>query len=157
MNGPVLGMSGIPLEARSLSQEIQAATGSFGIEFPAGGALDGEVSKRLSDAFGQGQVPWGLNSSSFPFSSATIDGVIKPGTIALKLDSEAAGNRIAGSLHIAVPSGQVSGTLMMKPEEGMEETSPASFAASQNSASVGLSGTVAALNFSAPVKPNLSN
>ena len=99
---------------RSL-KTMKAATGSFGIVFPAGGTLDGEVSKRLSEAFAQGQVPWGLYSGSFPFTAATIDGTIKPGTVALMLDGEAVGSRIGGSLHIAVPSGQVSGTLVMRP------------------------------------------
>ena len=104
---------------------MKAATGSFGIVFPAGGTLDGGVSKRLSEAFAQGQVPWGLYSGSFPFTAATIDGTIKPGTVALMLDGEAVGSRIGGSLHIAVPSGQVSGTLVMRPDEGTGEMPPA--------------------------------
>ncbi len=146
----------IPFKDAPLTQGVKAATGSFGIVFPAGGTLDGGVSKRLSEAFAQGQVPWGLYSGSFPFTAATIDGTIKPGTVALMLDGEAVGSRIGGSLHIAVPSGQVSGTLVMRPDEGTGEMPPES-GASPNSASIGLSGTAAALNFSALGKASLSN
>jgi hypothetical protein len=147
----------IPLKDRPLTQEVKAATGSFGIVFPAGGTLDGEVSKRLSAVFAHGESPWGLSSGSFPFTAAAIDGTIAPGTVALKLDGEAARSRIAGSLHIALPGGQVSGTLTVSPDEEAGEMPPASTCAPPNPASIGLSGTAAALNFSALGKPSLSN
>jgi AsmA protein len=147
----------IPFRDRPFAQEIEASTGSFGLVFPSGGTLDGDLSKRLSEAFAQGQAPWSLTSGSFPFAAAAIDGSIKPGAVALKLDGEAEASRVTGSLRIAIPSGQVSGTLVMKPdEEGTGETPPAP-SGSPNSASIGLSGTVAALNFSAIGKHNLSN
>ena len=41
----------IPFKEEPLAQEIKAATGSFGIVFPAGGTLDGDVLSRLSAAF----------------------------------------------------------------------------------------------------------
>ena len=141
----------IPFKDGPLTQDVKAATGSFGIVFPAGGTLDGGVSKRLSEAFAQGQVPWGLYSGSFPFTAATIDGTIKPGTVALMLDGEAVGSRIGGSLHIAVPSGQVSGTLVMRPDEGTGEMPWCP--APRRIPPIGLSGTAAALNFSALEKP----
>ncbi len=147
----------IPFKDRPLAQEAMAAKGSFGIEFPAGGTLDGEVSKRLSAAFAHGEFPWLLNSGSFPFTAATIDGAAGPGAVTLKLDSEAAGSRIAGSLHISMPSGQVSGTLTVTPEEEAGDTPPALSGALANPASIGLSGTVAALNFSAIGKPSMPN
>ena len=49
----------IPFKDGLLAPELKAATGSFGIVFPAGGTLDGEVSKRLSEAFALGREPLG--------------------------------------------------------------------------------------------------
>ncbi len=157
ISGPVTFLLAldIPFKERPLSQEVKAATGSFGIEFPAGGTLDGEVASRLSEAFAHRQVPWGLDASSIPFATAKIDGAITSGKVALKLDGEAGGSRVAGSLQIAVPGGQVSGTLVMTPDEGTGDKTPSSSGASLDSASIGLSGTMAALKFSALAKPSL--
>ena len=98
-------------------QKLKAATGSFGIVFPAGGTLDGEVAKRLSEVFALGKSPWELNSGSIAFTAASMEGAVTTGGVALKLDSEAGGNRIAGSLRIATPGGQIAGKLTVSPDE----------------------------------------
>ena len=147
----------IPFKDGLLAPELKAATGSFGIVFPAGGTLDGDVSKRLSEAFALGKSPWELNSGSIAFTAASMDGVVTPGGVALKLDGEAAGNRIAGSLRIAMPGGQIAGKLTVSPDDGAGNLAPASTGDSPNSSSIGLSGTVAALNFSVPRRHSLSN
>ena len=147
----------IPFKDGLPAPELKAATGSFGIVFPAGGTLDGDVSKRLSEAFALGKSPWELNSGSFPFTAASMDGVVTPSGVTLKLDGEAAGNRIAGSLRIAMPGGQIAGKLTVSPDDGAGNLAPASSGASPNSSSIGLSGTVAALNFSVPRRHSLSN
>ena len=147
----------IPFKDGPLVQELKAATGSFGIVFPAGGTLDGEVSKRLSEAFPHGVSPLELISGSFPFTAASIDGAVTAGAVALKLNGEAAGNRIGGTLHIATPGGQIAGKLTVSPGDGTDNIAPASSGTSTDAASIGLSGTVAALSFSAPRSPSLSN
>ena len=114
----------IPFKDGLLAPELKAATGSFGIVFPAGGTLDGEVSKRLSEAFALGKSPWELNSGSFPFTAASMDGVVTPSGVALKLDGEAAGNRIAGSLRVAMPGGQIAGKLTVSPDDGAGNLAP---------------------------------
>jgi uncharacterized protein involved in outer membrane biogenesis len=144
----------IPFKDRPLLQEIKSATGSFAIAFPAGGTLSGEVSKHLSEAIAQKEALWGLGTSSIPFNTASIDGAAKQGSVALKLDGEAAGGRVAGALRITTPGGQVSGTLTIHPAPPLEGALPASLGAS---ASIGLSGTAAALNFSALTKTSLPN
>jgi hypothetical protein len=147
----------IPFKDGLLAPELKGATGSFGIVFPAGGTLDGEVSKRLSEAFAHGKSPWELSSGSIPFTGASMDGAVTPGGVTLKLDSEAAANRIAGSLRIALPGGQIAGKLTVSPDDGAGNPAPASTGDSPNSSSIGLSGTVAALNFSVPRRRSLSN
>ena len=102
---------GNPFQGSPARSRAEAATGSFGIVSPAGGTLDGDVSKRVNGAFALGNNPCGLNSGSFPFTAASMDGMVAPGGVALKLDGEAAGNRIAGSLRIATPGGKIAGKL----------------------------------------------
>jgi len=145
----------IPFKDEPLVQEIKAATGTFGIVFPSGGTLDGDLSSRLSAAFERQNLPWGVSSSSFPFAEATIDGALAPAGVALSINSASSGSRIGGSIHIALPGNEVSGTLTLKPDDATEEALGA--AALPNPASVVLSGTVAALNISAFGKPSLSN
>jgi uncharacterized protein involved in outer membrane biogenesis len=144
----------IPFKDRPILQELKSATGSFGIVFPAGGTLNGEVSKHLSEAFAQKDALWGLGSTSIPFNAASVDGIAKPGSVALKLNGEAAGGRVAGALRVATPGGQISGTLTVHPVPPLEGALPAPVGAS---ASIGLSGTAAALNFSALNKTSLPN
>lgn len=148
----------MPLNREPLAEDIKAAKGNFGIAFPAGGTLDGDLSSRLSAAVtGQG-TPWGFGGSgSFQFNAATIDGAVAPGNVALNLDGEGEGNRVAGSLQIAVPSGKVSGTLTLAPAGEAEDAPPAVPPAPANTSSIALSGTVTALNFSWAGKPALSN
>ena len=147
----------MPFKDAPLAPEAKAATGSFDLAFPAGGTLDGEVAKRLSEAFGHGKAPWELNSGSFPFTAASMEGTITPAAVALKLDGEASGNRIAGALRIARPGGQIAGKLTVRPEEDASEMAPVSSGAASATSSIGLSGTVAALNFSALGSASLSN
>jgi hypothetical protein len=147
----------IPFKDGLLAPELKGATGSFGIVFPVGGTLDGEVSRRLSEAFARGKSPWELSSGSIPFTTASMDGAVTPGGVTLKLDGEAAANRIAGSLRIATPGGQIAGKLTVSPGDGAGNPAPASTGDSPNSSSIGLSGTVAALNFSVPRRRSLSN
>ncbi len=146
---------GIPFKEKPLAREIKAVTGSFGIAFPSGGTLDGEVSSRLSAAFERQNLPWGFSSGSLPFTEAAIDGALAPGAVVLNIDAESSGSRIGGLLHIALPGNEVSGTLTVSPDDAAEETPGA--APLSNPASVVLSGTIAALNFSASGKPSLSN
>ncbi|MFZ0569017.1 MAG: hypothetical protein WA384_14770 [Rhodomicrobium sp.] len=145
----------IPFKEEPLAQEIKAATGSFGIVFPAGGTLDGDVLSRLSAAFERQNLSWGLSSSSFPFTEAAIDGTLMPAGVTLKINGESSGSRIAGSLHVTLPGSEVSGTLTLNPDDPADASQGA--AALPNPASVVFSGTVAALNFSASGKPSLSN
>ena len=144
----------IPFKDRPLLQELKAATGSFGISFPAGGTLDGEVSKHLSEAFARKEVPWGSSSGSIAFVTASLGGSIKPGLAALRLDAEAQGSRVAGAVRVVTPDGQISGTLSVEPVAPIEGTLPVPIGAS---ASIGLSGTAAALNFSALNKASVPN
>jgi hypothetical protein len=144
----------IPFRDRPIVQELKSATGTFGIAFPAGGTLDGDVSKHLNEAFTQKEAPWGAGSGSIPFVTAFLDGSLKPGSAALDLDAEAAGSRVAGSLRIAMPSGQVNGMLTVEPAAPVEGALPAPIGAS---ASIGLSGTAGELNFSALNKAAVPN
>ncbi len=116
----------VPLKDASPGQEAKAATGSFGIGFPTGGTLDGEVAKRLSEVFAHGKAPWELNSGSFPFTAASMEGAITPAAVALKFDGQASGNRFAGSLRIGTPSGQIAGKLTVSPDEEAGDMVPAS-------------------------------
>jgi AsmA protein len=147
----------IPLQNLPQNRDASAVTGSFAINFPAGGTLDGEMSRRVSEAFAREELFEGVSSSSFPFSAASIDGAAGPGGIALKIDAESAGSRIGGSLRIASPGNTVSGTLSVKPDGEAEESRASLSEAPPNSANIVLSGTVAALNFAPSRKPSLSN
>jgi hypothetical protein len=144
----------VPFGEQPLLQELKTATGSFGIAFPAGGTLDGEVSKRLSEAFANKEIPWGWSSSSIPFTTASLDGTVKPGQAALKLDADAADSRVAGALRIVLPGGQISGTLTVEPAAPIEGALPAPVGVS---ASIGLSGTAETPSFSALSKASLQN
>jgi hypothetical protein len=147
---------GIPFKDAPPAQEANADSGSFSIAFPAGGTLDGEAAKRLSEAISHGKSPWDLSSGSLAFSAASHDGAINPGSVALKLDGEAAGSRIAGSLRVATPGGQVTGKLTVRPSEGASDVAPAPAGAPPHS-SIALSGTVAAMDFSAAGGVSFSN
>jgi hypothetical protein len=144
----------IPLKDKPLAQEIKAAAGSFGIVFPAGGTLDGEAPERLIAAFERQNLPGGAGTSSFLFDQATIEGALAPSGANLNIGAESSGGHVAGSLHIALPGNEVSGTLTLTPGEAAQDAQQAR--GSPQSASVVLSGTVAALSFSASGKPSLN-
>jgi hypothetical protein len=147
----------MPLKDASPGQEAGGATGNFSIGFPAGGTLDGEVAKRWSEVIAQGKSPWELNSGSFPFTAASVEGAVTPAGVALKLNGQAAGNHIAGALRIAKPGGQITGKLTVSPTEGSSEVTPAPARTRPNSSSIKLSGTAAALDFLAFSSASLSN
>ncbi len=103
----------IPFKGNPAAGDIKAATGSFDIDFPAGGTLEGDVSRHFSAALSQREILWGLGSSSLAFTAASIEGSAGPGGIAVKIDGETAIGRIGGSLRIASPNNTVSGTLSL--------------------------------------------
>jgi hypothetical protein len=147
----------IPVGTKPLVEEMRSATGSFAVEFPSGGALDGNVSQRLSAVLEQQDSLWGLGSSSFQFTAASIDGTAGVSGVSLSIEGEHAGNRIGGTLRIASPGNAVSGTLFMSEVAEAGDSSSASVARLAPPAHFNLSGTLAALNISSPGKPNLSN
>lgn len=144
----------IPLKDKPLAQEIKAAAGSFGIVFPAGGTLDGEAPERLIAALERQSLAGGVGTGSLLFDQATIEGAWAPSGANLNIGAESAGGHVAGSLHIALPGNEVSGMLTLTPGEATQDGQGAE--ASPHPASVVLSGTVAALNFSASAKPSLN-
>ncbi len=147
----------MPLKDTAPGQEAKAATGNFAIVFPSGGTLDGEVAKRLSEVLARGSAPWELNSGSFPFTAASVDGVVTPAGAALKFNGEAGGAHIAGALRIAAPGGQITGKLTVSPSEGSSAVVAAPSRARPDSSSIKLSGTAAALDFLAFSRASLSN
>lgn len=144
----------IPLKDKPLAQEIKAATGSFGIVFPAGGALEGDLPERLVTAFERLSAPGRAEANSFSFDEATMEGALASSGARLDIGAESSGSHIAGSLHVAFPGNEVGGTLTWTPGEASEDAPGAK--ASTQSASVVLSGTVAALSVSASGKPALN-
>jgi AsmA protein len=147
----------LPFKGSPAAADIRAATGRFAIDFPAGGALEGDISRNLSTALSQREILWGLGSSSFAFTAASIEGVTEPAGIAVRIDGESAVGRIGGSLRITSPDNAISGTLSLTdaPETvPLPEGAPAE---PLRTANILLSGTAAALNFSPAGKPSLSN
>ncbi|MGO9985215.1 MAG: hypothetical protein ACLPIX_13545 [Rhodomicrobium sp.] len=149
----------VPFGGKPLAGAMRDATGNFAIKFPYGGALDGDLSQHLSTALAQQDLFWGLGSSSFPFSIASLEGTAEPGGVAFKFDGEHDGGRIGGSLRIASPGNSVSGTLSLSEAADAGGPSPSvhTSQALPPPSQIVLSGTVTALNFSPPGKPSLSN
>jgi hypothetical protein len=147
----------MPFGTKSLVEEMHFATGNFTVEFPSGGTLDGDVSRQLSAVLEQQDRLWGLGSSSFQFTAASIDGTAGANGVSLSIDGEHAGNRIGGSLRIASPDNAISGTLSMSEVAEAGDRSPVPGAPLAAPARFNLSGTLAALNISSPGKPSLSN
>ena len=69
LGSPCIGDS---FKGSPAAADIRAATGRFAIDFPAGGALEGDISRNLSTALSQREILWGLGSSSFAFTAASM-------------------------------------------------------------------------------------
>jgi hypothetical protein len=160
IGGPVTIQAGLklPLTNKPLGEDSGLA-GSFAVKFPAGGTLDGEVSRKLSAALAHRELSWGPGASSFAFTAASIDGTIRQNGIDLSVDGQSASGHISGSLRVAFPGSIVSGTLSLS-QDGEAPGAPASAStpvASSNSTNILLSGTATALTFSPSGKSSLSN
>ena len=113
-SGPVMLQAALtmPVTMRQPAEDVSAAAGTFSIRFPAGGSLEGDVAQTLGTALLEQDLGWGLRGSSFPFTVASIDGIVKPGGIDLKVEGQSGDKGIGGSFRIAFPGAAVSGTLL---------------------------------------------
>ncbi|MGA7327394.1 MAG: hypothetical protein WBX25_23620 [Rhodomicrobium sp.] len=132
-------------------------SGSFAIDFPAGGTVAGDAAKKLSAAFSSGEAFWPFSRSSLPFAAANVEGTSGPGGIAFKIDGESGTSHIGGAVRISSPDNAVSGTLSVAQEAQAPAAPGGTAAASGGQANIALSGTVASLEFSPTAKPSLSN
>lgn len=159
-SGPVVLQAALtmPVTMRQPAEDVSAAAGTFSIRFPAGGSLEGDLAQTLGTALLEQDLGWGLRGSSFPFTVGSIDGIVKPGGIDLKVQGQSGEKGIGGSLRIAFPGAAVSGTLLASetPGPGASETASAP-AETASSTKLVLSGTADALILSSIAKPSLSN
>ena len=149
----------MPFTGKPLAEDVRASTSNFTIEFPAGATIEGDFSRQLSAAFEHRDPFWRLPSSSFPLTAASIEGSAAPGGVTLRIDGEYSGGRLDGSLRVASPDNTVSGTLSVtgSPEEGPATDEQGAVTDAPAAANIKLSGPLAALSFSPPGKPSLSN
>jgi AsmA protein len=157
VSGPVMAQFALtmPLTEKTPAEDLNAAQGSFSARFPSGGALEGDMARMLGDALADGDLDWGLGGASLPFAAATIDGTVKQGGIALKIDGEAGSKSIGGSLKLAFPGAAVTGSLSTK----RNASASGSFAdaADDTAVQLVLSGKAGALIFSPLGKTSLPN
>jgi uncharacterized protein involved in outer membrane biogenesis len=146
----------MPLTGNAPAQDLRGAAGSFSVLFPSGGALEGEVARVLGDALANGDLDWGLGGASLPFAAATIEGEVKQGAVTLKIEGEAGDKSLGGSLKLAFPGGDVSGSLSTRRNES-GSGSGAPNAKGEAAAQLVLSGTAEALSFSRLEKQSLPN
>jgi AsmA protein len=159
-SGPVMLQAALtmPVTMRQPAEDVSAAAGTFSIRFPAGGSLEGDVAQTLGTALLEQDLGWGLRGSSFPFAVASLDGIVKPGGIDLKVQGQSGDKGIGGSLRIAFPGATVSGTLLASEAPGTGASEAASAPAeTASSTKLVLSGTADALILSSVGKPSLSN
>lgn len=159
-SGPVMLQAALtmPVTMRQPAEDVSAAAGTFSIRFPAGGSLEGDVAQTLGTALLEQDLGWGLRGSSFPFTVASIDGIVKPGGIDLKVEGQSGDKGIGGSLRIAFPGAAVSGTLLASETLGTGASEAANAPAeTASSTKLVLSGTADALILSSVGKPSLSN
>ena len=159
-SGPVMLQAALtmPVTMRQPAEDVSAAAGTFSIRFPAGGSLEGDVAQTLGTALLEQDLGWGLRGSSFPFAVASLDGIVKPGGIDLKVQGQSGDKGIGGSLRIAFPGATVSGTLLASEALGTGASETASAPAeTASSTKLVLSGTADALILSSVGKPSLSN
>lgn len=159
VSGMVAVNAGVTFPLSENAEASKTTSGSFTLNFPAGGSLDGEVSQKLSAALMHQTGLWGLRASYFPFTSAALDGTFKPGALELKIGGESGNSRIDGVFHVAYPGALITGALEINPVQDMTETQISQTGASDATAPAKLlvSGTAAAVTFTPPGKPNLSN
>ena len=160
VNGPVtvrLALE-IPFETSAPAPAAKAVQGNFSIAFPAGGSLDGDLSRQIGAAFDQDAF-WGLGSSAIAFTSASVEGTAKPGEVTLMINGESAQARLAGKVRVALPGNAVSGALSFQKAPDPDGAPPAESTSGDGPAEgkITLSGTLASLNFWSPGKPHLSN
>ena len=148
----------MPMTMKQPIEDVSAAGGTFSIRFPAGGSIEGDLAHTLGAALAEQDLGWGLRSSSFPFAVASIDGVVKPGGIDLKVQGESGEKGIGGSLRIAFPGSAVSGTLLASENLNSGASEFASVPdQTAGSTKLVLSGTADALILSSAGKPSLPN
>jgi hypothetical protein len=147
----------VPFE-NSAAAGSKKVAGNFSIAFPAGGSLDGDLSRRIGAAFDQSAF-WGLGSNSIAFTSANVEGTAEPGALTLRINGESTRTSLAGKVRVALPGNAVSGALSFQPASDTEGAPPEQAASTDGpaQAKITLSGTLASLDFLPPGKPHLSN
>jgi uncharacterized protein involved in outer membrane biogenesis len=148
----------VPFDMPPAAAGTNRIAGNFSMTFPAGGSLDGDLSRRIGEAFDQDAF-WGLGSNSIAFTSASVEGTAEPDKVTLRINGESAGTSLAGKVRVALPGNAVSGTLSFQPAADPGGAPPAQSTPGDGSAQakITLSGTLASLNFLPPGKPPLSN
>jgi uncharacterized protein involved in outer membrane biogenesis len=161
VTGPVTVHAGLtmPLTSKPSVLDLARAAGTFSIQFPSGGSLEGDMPQLLNAALAHQEIDWGLGEGSFPFAAASVDGTIRPGEVDFKVQGESGDKSIGGRLRIALPGGTVSGTLSASQTPTVSGSSFFDSAPAQpaNSMQLVLSGTAAQPVFSPLAKPSLSN
>jgi uncharacterized protein involved in outer membrane biogenesis len=148
----------VPFDTPPAAAGTNRVAGSFSVAFPAGGSLDGDLSRRISAAFDQDAL-WGADSNSFAFTSASVEGTAKPDEVTLRINGESVKASFAGKVHVALPGNAVSGAVSFQQASDNDSASLAQSASGDGpaQAKITLSGTLASLNFLPPGKPHLSN
>jgi AsmA protein len=144
--------------ATALTEALSAASGSFKVSLPNGGAIDGNVSPSLRAALTNHVAALSFGERGFSFSKVAIDGTIKGGGMAAAIDAETESTRLAGSFQAALPDGALQGRLSIKDvnsEAGA--TIPAHISQDQDSNTLLISGTATAPTFSLAARHSLSN
>ena len=148
----------MPMTTKPPLEDMSAATGTFSIRFPLGGAIEGDLGRTLDAALLERGPGWGLAPSSFPFAVASADGVVKPGRIDLKVKGQSGEKDIAGALGIAFPGAAVSGNLLANDSFKTEAQDNTNLPAeAESSTKLFVSGTADAIIVSAASQPRLSN
>jgi hypothetical protein len=160
VNGPMtlhLALE-VPFETQPAAAGAKRVAGNFSIAFPAGGSLDGDLSRRISAAFDQDAF-WGLGSNSIAFTSASVEGTAGLDEVTLRINGESAGTSLAGKVRVALPGNAVSGALSFQQIADAGEAPSAQSTSGDGpvQAKITLSGTLASLDFLPPGKPHLSN
>jgi uncharacterized protein involved in outer membrane biogenesis len=160
VNGPMtlhLALE-VPFDASPEAAGAKRIAGNFLIAFPAGGSLDGDLSRNIGAAFDQDAF-WGLGSNSIAFTSASVEGTAERDKITLRINGENAKISLAGKVRVALPGNAVSGTLAFQQVSDAEGVPPAQATSGDDpaQAKIALSGTLASLKFLPSGKPPLSN
>jgi uncharacterized protein involved in outer membrane biogenesis len=148
----------VPFETPPAAAGAKRVAGNFSVAFPAGGSLDGDLSRRIGAAFDQDAL-WGAGSNSFAFTSASVEGTAKPDEVTLGINGESVKASFAGKVRVALPGNAVSGAVSFQQASDSDGAALAQSASGDGpaQAKITLSGTLASLNFLPPGKPHLSN